>query len=61
MIIDSGDFMYIRHQKQNKKTSWRCRSCNSLGCKARATTLNENGYIIKFHNSHNHPPPFQIE
>ena len=63
VIIDSDDYMYILHDKRNPKTTtWRCRSCNSLGCKARVTTLKKNGYIIKFHSGHNHPPPpLQIE
>ena len=66
MIIDSGDYMYIQHvksdkvSKRSKTTSLRCRSCNE-GCKARVTTLNENGYIIRFHSVHNHPPPPQTE
>ena len=58
VLIDSGDFVYLQHIQSDKKTSWRCRSCN-IGCRARVTTLNENGYIIKFPSGHNHPPPLQ--
>ena len=62
VIIDSGDYMYIIDKVSNnsKTTGWRCRSCNK-GCKARVTTLNENGYIIRFFGDHSHPPPLPKE
>ena len=56
IIIDSSDYHYSieRVAKNSKKTAWQCRSKKS-GCKGRITTLDN--YIIRFTNSHNHPPP----
>ena len=53
-MIDNRDFMYTLGRVNDKTSVWRCRSRYRTGCKARATTVDNE--IIKFTSDHNHSP-----
>ena len=60
IIIDSRDYEYRVGSKGSKRTGWRCRNFHK-GCKARISTLNETGHIIRVFGEHDHAPPLPKE
>jgi len=60
IIIDSRDYEYRVGSKGSKRTGWRCRNFHK-GCKARISTLNETGHIIRIFGEHDHAPPLPKE